>query len=63
MIAGLNAFAAGHIPPSARSSLEKAIAHIRYNVQVAEHLDDIDRWIATAQRPEAVASSAAMHAR
>jgi aminopeptidase N len=53
MITRLNAFAAGHIPSSARSSLEKAVAHIRYNVQIGTHLADIDRWIATAPRPQA----------
>jgi aminopeptidase N len=63
MIVGLNEFAAGHIPASARSSLEKAIAHIRYNVQIADHLSDIDQWIATVMRPEGLASSAATHAR
>jgi aminopeptidase N len=52
MITRLNAFAAGHIPSSARSSLEKAIASIRYNVQIGSHLADIDRWIATAPRPQ-----------
>jgi aminopeptidase N len=51
LITRLNAFAAGHIPSSARSSLEKAIAHIRYNVQVGTHLADIDRWIASEPRP------------
>jgi aminopeptidase N len=48
MITRLNEFAAGHIPASARGSLEMAIAHIRYNVQIGTHLADIDRWIATA---------------
>ena len=52
MITRLNAFAAGHIPSSARSSLEKAVARIRYNVQIGTHLADIDRWIATAPRPQ-----------
>ncbi|HSY08621.1 MAG TPA: M1 family aminopeptidase [Steroidobacteraceae bacterium] len=63
MITGLNEFAAGHIPASAASSLEKAIAHIRYNVQIVDHLSDIDQWIGTMLRPEGVAPSAAMHAR
>jgi hypothetical protein len=48
MITRLNEFAAGHIPASARGSLEMAIARIRYNVQIGTHLADIDRWIATA---------------
>jgi aminopeptidase N len=52
MITSLNAFAAGHIPSSARSSLEKAIAQIRYNVQIGTHLADIDRWIATEPRSQ-----------
>jgi aminopeptidase N len=52
MITRLNAFAAGHIPSTARSSLEKAIAHIRYNVQIGTHLADIDRWIATEPRTQ-----------
>ena len=52
MITRLNAFAAGHIPSSARSSLEKAIAQIRYNVQIGTHLADIDRWIATGPRSQ-----------
>jgi aminopeptidase N len=48
MITRLNEFAAGHIPASARGSLEMAIARIRYNVQIGTRLADIDRWIATA---------------
>jgi aminopeptidase N len=52
MIMRLNAFAAGNIPSSARSGLEKAIARIRYNVQIGTHLADIDRWIASAPRPQ-----------
>ena len=52
MITRLNAFAAGHIPSSARSSLDKAVARIRYNVQIGTHLADIDKWIATAPRPQ-----------
>ena len=52
MITRLNSFAAGHIPSSARSSLEKAIAQIRYNVQIGTHLADIDRWIATEPRSQ-----------
>jgi aminopeptidase N len=53
LITRLNAFATGHIPSSARSSLEKAVAHIRYNVQIGTHLAEIDHWIATAPRPQA----------
>jgi aminopeptidase N len=52
MITRLNEFAARHIPASARSSLEKTTARIRYNVQIGTHLADIDRWIATAPRPQ-----------
>jgi aminopeptidase N len=52
MITRLNAFAAGHIPSSARSGLEKAIAHIRYNVQIGTRLAEIDRWIGTGARSQ-----------
>jgi aminopeptidase N len=52
MITRLNEFAEAHIPSSARSSLEKATAHIRYNVQIGTHLADIDRWIATVPRTQ-----------
>jgi aminopeptidase N len=48
MITRLNEFAASHIPPSARSSLDKAIARIHYRVQIGMHLAAIDRWIASA---------------
>lgn len=48
MITRLHAFAAGHIPASARSALQMAVARIRYNVQIGSHLPEIDRWIATS---------------
>ncbi len=51
MIARLNEFAASHIPPSARSSLDKAIARIHYRVQIGTQLAAIDRWIAHAPLP------------
>jgi aminopeptidase N len=58
MIARLDAFAASHIRSTARNSLEKATARIRYNAQIGTHLADMDRWIAVAPRPQ-VASSVA----
>jgi aminopeptidase N len=61
MIKRLNAFALGHIPSSASSSLEKAIAQIRYNLQIVDHLADIDRWIATVPRGEGAPSTAAIY--
>jgi hypothetical protein len=51
MIARLNEFAANHIPPSARSSLDKAIARIHYRVQIGTQLAAIDRWIARTPLP------------
>jgi hypothetical protein len=48
MITRLNEFAVSHIPPSARGSLDKAIARIHYRVQIGMHLAAIDRWIASA---------------
>jgi aminopeptidase N len=47
MIARLKEFAAGHIPASAHSSLDKAIARIHYRVQISSRLSAIDHWIAT----------------
>jgi len=34
------------------AALKKAIAQIRYNVQIGTHLADIDRWIATGPRSQ-----------
>jgi aminopeptidase N len=48
MMTRLRAFAAAHIPASAHSALEMAVGRIRYNAQIATHLPDIDRWVATA---------------
>ena len=48
MMMRLRAFAAGHIPASANRALEVAVGRIRYNAQIATHLPDIDRWVASA---------------
>jgi aminopeptidase N len=46
LIKKLEAFAAGHIPKSARGELRKAVANIRYRASIRkERLPEIDRWL------------------
>ena len=47
----LDAFAAAHIPPSARQDFRRAAARIRYLAKVrAERLPEADRWIAAQKQ-------------
>ena len=47
MIAKLNAFAAAHIPATARADTVRAASAIAFNAQVrAKHLPDVDKWLA-----------------
>jgi len=46
LIDRLNAFAAAHIPPSARRDLRKSEAQIRYAASIRkERLPEVDRWL------------------
>jgi aminopeptidase N len=47
MIAKLNAFAAAHIPATARADTVRAASSIAFNAQVrAKRLPDVDKWLA-----------------